>query len=182
MRFKKKLGKRHFLVEGFEGEMQLLSGEEDILLKMISETDGDVLEIGTGDGVFIVIAALENPNKEFLIVDNGEWKQGGGLENLKNNMEKHEVSIKVRHGDSRILVPELNRQFGLIFIDGSHYYEVVKEDAVNSWKLLADGGLLVFHDFNQMHSGVVAAVEDFAFEVKREIRKFKDCSFAVLRK
>jgi predicted O-methyltransferase YrrM len=45
-----------------------------------------------------------------------------------------------------IVANQINDSFDMIFLDGDHTYEVVKEDLKASLKLLNPGGVIVFHD------------------------------------
>jgi len=48
----------------------------------------------------------------------------------------------------------------LLFIDGDHVYEAVKQD-YQSWKpYVRPGGLLVFHDYDDRHPGVQSVVNE----------------------
>ncbi len=42
---------------------------------------------------------------------------------------------------------QLGQTFGLVFIDGAHDYESVRNDIAHALHLLAPGGLLAFHDY-----------------------------------
>jgi hypothetical protein len=53
----------------------------------------------------------------------------------------------------------LQRSFRLIHIDGSHLYEVVRQDIATAQALLVKGGIVVFDDYRWEHTpGVAAAV------------------------
>ena len=39
------------------------------------------------------------------------------------------------------------QSYDIIYVDGSHNADDVLEDAVLSWRLLKDGGLLIFDDY-----------------------------------
>lgn len=73
-------------------------------------------------------------------------------------------------GESSKVLPKLEKGFGFIFIDGDHSYEAVREDALNCRRLLAEDGILAFHDYDSGHPGVVQVVEElradgmYAFE------------------
>jgi hypothetical protein len=45
-----------------------------------------------------------------------------------------------------VVADQINDSFDMIFLDGDHTYEVVKEDLKASLKLLKPGGVVVFHD------------------------------------
>jgi len=61
---------------------------------------------------------------------------------------------------SEIAVPKINETFDLVFIDGLHTYEAVKTDAVNSLRLLKQGGVIFFHDYSGGYPGVRKAVDE----------------------
>jgi SAM-dependent methyltransferase len=50
--------------------------------------------------------------------------------------------------------------FDIIYIDGSHHAPDVLEDAILSWRLLKDGGVLIFDDYGDPW-GVKPAIETF---------------------
>lgn len=55
-----------------------------------------------------------------------------------------------------------NLRFDMVFIDGDHEYESVKEDILAWRPLLKDGGLLCGHDYGHpdYHAGVTAVVNE----------------------
>lgn len=55
------------------------------------------------------------------------------------------------------------RQIDLLFIDGDHHYEPVRDDCLKFSPFVRSGGLLVFHDYvNDRWPGVRQAVDEFA--------------------
>jgi hypothetical protein len=52
--------------------------------------------------------------------------------------------------------------FDIIYIDGSHDAADVLEDAILSWRLLKDGGLLILDDY-RLHSGMEKAIDTFYY-------------------
>lgn len=63
-------------------------------------------------------------------------------------------------GESQKVLPKLEKGFGFIFIDADHSYEAVKADAALCRPLLAEGGILAFHDYDDGHPGVVQVVNE----------------------
>jgi predicted O-methyltransferase YrrM len=51
--------------------------------------------------------------------------------------------------------------FDIAFVDGSHRYDDVRADLREVWKTLKPGGLLLGHDYNSRHRGVMRAVNEF---------------------
>jgi predicted O-methyltransferase YrrM len=57
-------------------------------------------------------------------------------------------NISVMIGRSQDLVPAMrDESVDMVFIDGSHDYQSVKADAVNSLRVLKPGGEMFFHDY-----------------------------------
>lgn len=52
-------------------------------------------------------------------------------------------------------------KFDLIYIDGSHEYEDVKQDIIESLKHVKEGGIISGHDYNSKSIGVIQAVNEF---------------------
>lgn len=50
--------------------------------------------------------------------------------------------------------------YDIIYIDGSHHSGDVLEDAVLSWRLLKEGGILIFDDY-LLHPGIKGAIDAF---------------------
>lgn len=57
-----------------------------------------------------------------------------------------------------------NVKAGLIYVDGSHEYEDVKQDLKSYFPLLAKGGILFGDDYCKYWGGVIKAVDEFAEE------------------
>ena len=51
------------------------------------------------------------------------------------------------HGDSREVYAQVPDHIDLLFIDGDHHYEVVREDIANWLPKVRPGGIVVFHDY-----------------------------------
>jgi SAM-dependent methyltransferase len=52
--------------------------------------------------------------------------------------------------------------FDIIYIDGSHNSADVLEDAILSWRLLKDGGVLIFDDY-LLHGGMERTIDTFYY-------------------
>lgn len=55
----------------------------------------------------------------------------------------------------------LDQSFDLVFIDGNHSYEYVKNDIKNLYPKVKKGGLLTGHDYNEQWPGVMKAVNEY---------------------
>lgn len=86
---------------------------------------------------------------------------------------KLESKIIPLKGFSHQILPDFNQKVDLIFIDGSHKYENVKFDIINSLKLLKPNGIICGDDWgiplSNISEGVVRAVEEVAYELNRPI-------------
>jgi tRNA A58 N-methylase Trm61 len=54
----------------------------------------------------------------------------------------------------------------LVFVDGAHSYEYVKNDTEKGWRMLRSGGVLAWHDCNAQHRDVVRFIKEFGFDAK----------------
>jgi len=62
--------------------------------------------------------------------------------------ERHDVNIKQLWGDSATFdYSVLDRKADLIFIDAAHDYQSKKIDSENAFKLIADGGVIIWHNY-----------------------------------
>ena len=78
-----------------------------------------------------------------------------------------EFSLNTRHapvvlhkGYSYDVLPNLEKKFDFIYIDGAHDYDSVKQDIELALPLLKPRGILAGHDYQPEHPGVVAAVKE----------------------
>lgn len=55
----------------------------------------------------------------------------------------------------------------LVFVDGAHSYEYVKNDTEKGWKMLRSGGVLAWHDCVPSHRDVVRLIRESGFATRR---------------
>jgi len=55
----------------------------------------------------------------------------------------------------------------LVFVDGAHSYEYVKNDTEKGWRMLRSGGVIAWHDCVPSHSEVVRYIKKSSFVSKR---------------
>ncbi|MDB9815212.1 class I SAM-dependent methyltransferase [Candidatus Pelagibacter sp.] len=113
------------------------------------------LEIGSFEGRSAVFVS-EQPNiNSITCVDTFE---GGDehsdinfqkvLLNINNNLKKSPCNnYKIIQNNSNQFFLGNTRKFDVIYIDGSHYYQDVKSDFINSMKFLKIDGILICDDF-----------------------------------
>ena len=69
-------------------------------------------------------------------------------------------------------------QMDLVFVDGSHQYEYVREDSRNALKLLNGAGIVVWHDYSPSWPGVVRAIDELPLPIYR----IKNTTLALLKR
>jgi predicted O-methyltransferase YrrM len=134
-----------------------------------------VLEIGTFDGGTTLNLA-ENVSDDGMVTTVDlppDWRSGNAGHDPGNVPAASMVGQKFRaapsakrirqvFGDSaRLDWRELGGPFDLIFIDGSHEYEYVRQDTANALRVIRPGGLILWHDYGIIE-GVSRAVDDAA--------------------
>ncbi len=55
----------------------------------------------------------------------------------------------------------------LVFVDGAHSADYVRNDSDKGWRMLRSGGILVWHDFTPSHGDVVRCVRGGPFSASR---------------
>jgi methyltransferase family protein len=140
---------------------------------------GDVLEIGTYQGKSAILLGYFLQAHEELIVCDTFESEAIGEHNLtenqkyytnlqrqtfeKNFAQFHSRPPRIFACSSTDLIKHLpeSNTFRFIHIDGSHLYDVVREDIRLSQQLLGDNGVVVFDDYRSPHTpGVAAALWD----------------------
>jgi hypothetical protein len=69
---------------------------------------------------------------------------------------------------------------GLVFVDGSHAYDYVREDSATALRLVAKGGLVLWHDYGRWE-GVSRALEELEAECGLGLRHIAGTSLVVWR-
>jgi predicted O-methyltransferase YrrM len=49
----------------------------------------------------------------------------------------------------------------LVFVDGAHSYEYVKNDTEKGWEMLRPGGIIAWHDCTPNHPEVVSYLKSY---------------------
>ena len=124
-----------------------------------SKADCSYFEIGTWRGesaanVAIVakqVVTMNLPDKDML--DMGLDKDYVGLHRFFSEGLKNVTHIQAN--SQTFDYSSLNQKFDLIFIDGDHHYESVKNDTINAFKLLKDEySIIVWHDYGNDPSDI----------------------------
>lgn len=69
-------------------------------------------------------------------------------------------------------------QAGLVFVDGSHAYDYVRKDSESARRLVASGGLVLWHDYGRW-DGVTRALEEFEDACRLGLRHVRGTSLVL---
>ena len=136
----------------------------------------NILEIGTGTGFSSLVFAK-------ALVDSNFY---GSVDTIDINVESPNIFknnfghfekvlpnlyniITFHNKDSSELIPLLEKQYDLAFIDGCHDYECVKNDYQNVLSKVRKGGCILFHDVVKTPS-----YKQGIWDVVEEIRKDRE--------
>ena len=72
-------------------------------------------------------------------------------------------------GDSKAILPRLDKTFDAIYIDGDHLEEAAYQDIHNAWNLLRIGGVMLIDDYLLLESSLDPTV---VFGVKKAVERF----------
>lgn len=120
---------------------------------------GIIVEIGTFQGASAVV--LAKTQRQIFTIDRYEEFDDyhpTTLAEVKDKLKEFE-SITVLKGESESFAKIWNKPIDLIFIDGNHSYEGVKQDIENWLPHLKKKGRMMFHDY-QSREGVTIAVDE----------------------
>jgi hypothetical protein len=143
---------------------RLFANRNDLISSMQSMKGGVVAEIGVAEGVFSEYLLNELQPRKFVAFDiftMHEWAgmAGGVKPNLLLDNMTHLDYYKRRFADrgSQVIIEvgmsNVNlakypdKFFNLIYIDGDHSYEGVRQDANLAKAKLSDDGIIVFNDY-----------------------------------
>lgn len=69
------------------------------------------------------------------------------IDEFRENLKDHYHKIYTIAGYSQQVLKRLNKEYDIIYIDGSHYQTDVLQDAVLAFELLNSGGVMIFDDY-----------------------------------
>lgn len=118
-----------------------------------------ILEIGSWEGRSSLFFLTYFTQAQLTAVDtwagSDEWHYNAtsDLRDLETRFD-HNVSygagrVTKRKGSSLAVLPKLideQQQFDLIYVDGSHFADDAITDSLNAWRLLKQGGVMIFDD------------------------------------
>ncbi|MCB0197779.1 MAG: class I SAM-dependent methyltransferase [Anaerolineae bacterium] len=171
----------------------LLLLESAILVSLMRVIDAkEVFEFGTFMGATSVLLAENSPEKTHITtldIDPESFAASDtSLANLRDadendeflrnefyskgpkyiNHASEDVKKKITqvHLDSRTVVPEkqgLQDRFDLIFIDGGHDYETIKNDTEKALVMGKEDSVILWHDFRStIHTNVTDYLDEFS--------------------
>lgn len=199
--FSKDLERGSILLENFLGHWGNVSIEElckiCLIVKYIKPTR--VLEIGTYNGMTTLQIALNAPKActtytldlpieatqdiELSKLDSlvaKKFKDQFGTETGIYFKGRTELNIVQLFGDSATFKYEDlgDEKFDIIFIDAAHDYENKKIDSENALKLISKGGVIIWHDYNQVtNPEVTQYLADFS--ISHNVYHLRNTSLAV---
>lgn len=111
-----------------------------------------ILEIGCFEGratVWLLKNILTHKDSRITCIDcfKLEDYRPGCKERFLANTRPWFGKVELREGTSRAVLPKLTERRDVIYIDGSHKADDVFQDAMDSWRLLRIGGLMIFDDY-----------------------------------
>jgi predicted O-methyltransferase YrrM len=146
-----------FTVDWFSNNIPIWS---HYLQKYMNKPNLNFLEIGSFQGrstVWLLENILTNSISKITCIDTFE----GSIEHTINYQEhiknlydvfKHNISdfkdkVIIKKNKSQIVLRQLEDSYDFIYIDGDHKASSVLEDAVLSFPLLKNGGIMIFDDY-----------------------------------
>lgn len=128
--------------------------------KIFNRTDSlRILEIGSWEGRSTLFLLNYFKNAQLTAVDtwkgSDEWEYYATVDlsdleaRFDHNVQFGSARVSKRKGSSLEVLPVLlaeKQEFDLIYVDGSHLADDALSDAINSWRLLKEGGIMILDD------------------------------------
>lgn len=130
---------------------------EDIYKVASRLKDFSALEIGAAWG-FSTLAILEAGAKSLVSVDNNVMVMAPAEVDANGYSDRYEWQCT----KSEVYWRENQTKFDLIYVDGSHLYDDVKNDLYQAWERLNRGGLLLVDDWDHKNNNIVDTNGKFA--------------------
>lgn len=140
-----------------------------------------ILEIGTASGGSLFLLAKNSGNAHLISVDLPEGKFGGGYPEYKipffKSFANDNQKIDLLRGDSHdhLMFDRVKGLLGgkpldVLFIDGDHSYEGVRQDFEMYIRLVSPNGIIVFHDIVKHNMDWGCGVDQLWGELKLKYR------------
>ena len=153
-----------------EPKVRINDKETSILQKLASNVgdNGLIVEIGSAWGWSCTKMAQASNDTVTIItidpwslIDKDEWvkREKRFLRNIKPFGKRIEV-VKAFSQDVDVAKLLSGRKIDLLFIDGDHHLNAVRDDYLNYYKYIKKDGVLVFHDYGLL-AGVIKAVDRY---------------------
>jgi predicted O-methyltransferase YrrM len=137
-----------------EGIAGLINPREGLLLYTLARRAshlGDIAEIGAykGRSTWYLARGLRDAGSPYKVISIDPHAEPGQLEAFRETLRRHEladvvdVRVSLSHDAARAPV---ERPLGLLWIDGDHRYEAVRQDFDDWFPRLAIDGWLAIHD------------------------------------
>lgn len=151
-----------------------------LLNRLVATLDPEqcYLEVGTWQGLTLLSAAHNNPDKHCIACDKfrlwGRWTGWGykAHKRLRQNMERYKTQsahIDFYAMDSRRFLSSglINKPVGIYFYDGDHSFEGTYHGILDVVPLLADEATILVDDWNDpiIRGATLAALKDAKLEV-----------------
>lgn len=126
---------------------------------------GLIVEIGALYGGMTVVMGTANPRANITSIDNFSWTPPGYetrpacKAEMERNLAEFGVSAEIIEGDSRTIGKAWRETIDLLWIDGGHSYDYVRQDLENFGP---HAFVIALHDWdNKFWPDIRQAVEDF---------------------
>ena len=94
----------------------------------------------------------------------------------------HGEKIEIVMGPARETLPRIPGPVDLVFIDGSHTADYVRNDSEVAFRLVTARGLIVWHDYSPEWPGVVSTLESLAAQGNMKITHILGTTLCVYHK
>lgn len=150
------------------------------LLRNLEEID--YLEVGTFEGRSAIFVGKLNNTKKITCVDHFEGSDEHKeinfdvvFANCKKNLSTLNVKNDLIKSKSNDFFKNNKKKFNVIYIDGSHFYNDLKQDFENSFNCLEKKGLLICDDFfwffyKEKEKNPAKALLECADKYKKELK------------
>ena len=140
------------------------------------------MDLTRADPLFFLLKTLKHINltcvdtfKPFHeLQENDEEKFEKIFSNFRKNIAKYSNKVEIVKAKSSFFFYKNSKKYDLIYLDGSHEFEDVRDDANEAFKILENNGIIIFDDFlwqyNQpLKKSITYAIIDFINTNKNDL-------------